>query len=411
MEVESLGAAKGSTQALPVERRKHIRSIKDLAIHGAAPAFHEPLHVGRPNVGDRARFDALLDGAFERAWLTNNGPLVQQLEHKIASYLKVRHCLAINNGTVAIEIAAKALELEGEVIVPSYTFIATASALQWIGLKPVFADIDPITHNLEPASVRRAITARTSAIVGVHLWGRGAPHDQLQGIADKYGLKLMYDAAHAFGCSMGGEMIGKFGACEVLSFHATKFFNTFEGGAIVTNDDALAQRIALMRNFGFAGFDNVVSAGANGKMNEACAAMGLVNLEHLDSVVAANRGNHQAYEEMLGGIEGLKVLSFDAAERNNYQYVVVEIGPEFPVSRDRLLDALRAENILARKYFWPGCHRMAQYANVSTYAGLVLPSTELVASRVIVLPTGPKMIEDDIALICRVFQVLRETDS
>ncbi len=237
------------------------------------------MHVGKPNVGDRTRLDALLNGVFERAWLTNNGPLVQQLEKKIASYLGVRHCLAVCNGTVGIEIAAKALKLEGEVIVPSYTFIATVSALQWLGLKPVFADIDPETHNLDPASVRGAITPRTSAIVGVHLWGRAAPHDQLHSIADEHGLKLIYDAAHAFGCSMGRKMIGNFGACEVLSFHATKFFNTLEGGAIVTNDDALAQQIMLMRNFGFAGFDNVVSAGTNGKMNEVCAAMGLVNFE------------------------------------------------------------------------------------------------------------------------------------
>ena len=177
----------------------------------------------------------------------------------------------------------------------------------------MFADIDPATHNFDPAAVRRMITPRTTGIIGLHLWGRGAPVDELQAIADEHDLKLMFDAAHAFGCSYKGKMIGNFGACEVLSFHATKFFNTFEGGAVVTNDDELAETMRLMRNFGFAGLDNVIHPGINGKMIEVAAAMGLVNLDAIDEVIAVNRRNHQAYREALFDLPGINLLTFDEA--------------------------------------------------------------------------------------------------
>ena len=254
---------------------KPINSKADLAINGARPATSDPLHVGRPNIGDRVDFLHRLEGILDRQWLTNNGPLVQELEARIAAHLGVRHCIAMCNGTIALEIAIRALGLTGEVIVPSWTFIATAHALHWQEITPVFADIDPTTHNLDPAAVRRMITPRTSGIIGVHLWGRPAPIRELQAIADERGLKLLFDAAHAFGCSYEGQMIGRFGTCEVLSFHATKCFNCFEGGAIVTNDDALMEKVRLMRNFGFAGYDNVIHPGTNGKLTEVCAAMGL----------------------------------------------------------------------------------------------------------------------------------------
>lgn len=370
---------------------KQIRRPQDLAINGATPAFEQPLHVGRPNIGSREAFLKYAGDIFDRRWLSNNGPLVQEFERCVAEYHGVKHCVSMCNGTVALEIAIRALGMEREVIVPSYTFVATAHALSWQGITPVFADIDPATHNLDPAAVRRMITPRTSGIVGVHLWGRAAPVEELQQIADEHGLKLMFDAAHAFGCSHGGRMIGNFGACEVLSFHATKFFNTFEGGAVVTNDDELAEKMRLMRNFGFIGFDNVIHMGTNGKMIEVAAAMGLVNLEAIDSVIAANRRNHQAYREALSGIPGISLLTFDDAERNNYQYVVMEVGQDCPVSRDRIIEALHAENILARKYFWPGCHNMKPYHEIYPHAGLLLPNTQRVADRVIVLPTGTTM--------------------
>lgn len=370
--------------------------------------FPETIHVGRPNIGDREAFLKRVGEMFDRRWLSNNGPLAQEFEQRVAAYLGVRHCVAMCNGTIALEIAIRALGLEGEVIVPSYTFIATAHALHWQGITPVFADIDPDTHNLDPEAVRRMITPRTTGIIGVHLWGRGAPVEALQAIADEHGLQLMFDAAHAFGCSHGGRMIGGFGRAEVLSFHATKFFNTFEGGAIVTNDDELAETMRLMRNFGFAGFDNVIHPGTNGKMIEVCAAMGLVNLDYIETVIEANRRNWMAYRNALAGIPGLRLMPYDEAARNNFQYVILEVDPGCRATRDELVDELHRHNVLARKYFWPGCHRMKPYRDLQPHAGLMLPSTEAVAARVIVMPTGTTLSEQQIRAIASIIRSMLE---
>lgn len=385
---------------------KTIRTAVDLAINGAEPAFAEPLHVGRPNIGDREALLRYTADIYDRRWLTNNGPLVQELEARIAQRLGVRHCVAMCNGTIALEIAIRALGLEGEVIVPSYTFIATAHALHWQAITPVFADIDPATHNLDPDAVRRMITPRTSGIIGVHLWGRPAPVEALQAIADEHGLQLMFDAAHAFDCSYAGLKIGGFGRCEVLSFHATKVFNTFEGGAVVTDDDVLAEAMRLMRNFGFSGYDNVIHPGTNGKMTEINAAMGLVNLDALPFFVDTNRRNHAAYEASLAGIDGVRLLQYEPTNDPNYQYVVVEVDSSFGASRDDVVAALQAENILARKYFWPGCHRMQPYRDLYPHSGLLLTNTEFVAARVVVLPSGSSLPGGAIETIATVFETL-----
>lgn len=385
---------------------KRIATRADLAINGAPPAFAEPLHVGRPNLGDR---DALLRYTaeiYDRRWLTNNGPLVQELEARIAQRLGVRHCVAMCNGTIALEIAIRALGLQGEVIVPSYTFVATAHALHWQAITPVFADIDPATHNLDPDAVRRMITPRTSGIIGVHLWGRPAPVAELQAVADEHGLQLMFDTAHGFDCRLGARKLGGFGRCEVLSFHATKVFNTFEGGAVTTDDDTLAETMRLMRNFGFIGYDNVIHPGTNGKMPEINAAMGLVNLDALPRFVAANRANHEAYAAAFAKIDGVRLLRYDDTQDPNYQYVVIEVDPAFPASRDRIVAVLQAENILARKYFWPGCHRMQPYRDLYPHAGLLLPNTDAVAARVIVLPNGETLDDRHVALIASVVRAL-----
>lgn len=360
-------------------------------------------HVGRPNMGPRAELDALIDGIYERRWVTNDGPLVQELESKLAERLGVAHCVAMCNGTVALEIAIRAVGLTGEVIVPSFTFVATAHALGWQGITPVFADIDPSTHNLSTNSVRSAISPRTTGIIGVHLWGRPAPVDELQHIADSHGLALLFDAAHAFDCTSKGRLIGRFGRAEVFSFHGTKFFNTFEGGAIATDDDELAGTARLMRNFGFSGYDNVIHPGTNGKMSEVCAAMGLVNLRHLNEVVRENRRAHGTYTRLLTGVPGISVLQPDDAEQHNHQYVVLEVDPDH-ASRDALLAHLHRHEVLARRYFWPGVHRMEPYASREPQAGDRLPATERVAERVLVLPTGPTMSDDDIAHVVAVIK-------
>lgn len=389
---------------------KTFNSVNDLAINQAPPAFSEPLHVGRPNIGDREKFMERLDGIFDRRWFSNYGPMVQQFEEALAKHLGVKNCIAMCNGTIALEIAIRALGLTGEVIVPSYTFVATAHALQWQEITPVFADIDPGTHSLDPEAVRRMITPRTSGIIGVHLWGRPCDIQGLQAVADEHGLQLMFDASHAFSCSHGGSMIGNFGRCEVFSFHATKFFNTFEGGAIATNDDDFAKQVRLMKNFGFAGYDNVIYPGTNGKMTEICAAMGLTGLDSLDEFMAVNRRNYLSYKEGISAIPGLSLLSYDENERCNYQYIVMEVGDEFPLSRDQIVKVLHAENILARKYFWPGCHNMQPYRDYYPHAGLMLPHTEKVANRVIVLPTGTAMELEHIQIILNILHLLSQTD-
>lgn len=366
------------------------------------PAFDQPLHVGRPNVGNRAQFMELAGQIFDRGWLTNDGPLVQEFEQRIADYLGVKHCVAMCNGTIALEIAIRAVGMTGEVIVPSYTFVATAHALHWQGITPVFADIDAKTHTLDPAAVRRMITPRTTGIIGVHLWGRPAPIRDLLEIADEHGLHLLFDAAHAFGCSYEGQLIGRFGRAEVLSFHATKFFNSFEGGAVVTDDDDLAAAMRLMRNFGFSGYDTVIHPGTNGKMIEICAAMGLVNLDSIAENMEQNKKKHQAYTSALADVRGISVLQFDGV--HNFQYVVMVVEPDCSATRDQITDALHAQNVLARRYFWPGCHRMQPYRDLYPHAGLMLPQTEDVAARVVVLPTGAATSVADVETVAGIIR-------
>jgi dTDP-4-amino-4,6-dideoxygalactose transaminase len=379
--------------------------IEDLAVFGGPPAFAEKLHVGRPNIGDRARLRERIESVFDSRWLTNDGPLVQELERRIAALLGVRHCVATANGTVAIEIAARALRLAGEVIVPSFTFIATAHALQWLGITPVFCDVDPRTHNLDPRGVEKAITSRTTAILGVHVWGRPCEPDVLAEIANRHRLRLIFDAAHAFSCSYQDRMIGNFGDAEIFSFHATKFFNTLEGGAITTNNDDLAARLRLMRNFGFASFDNVTSLGTNGKMSEICAAMGLTGLESLEDFVEINRRNFHEYGRGLAGIKGIDLIAYDESNRNNFQYVVLEVSSSTALGRDDLHRTLQAENVLARRYFYPGCHQMEPYRSAHGADSLRLPETEALSRRVLSLPTGTAVDAEHVAGICSLIRL------
>src|SRR5579864_7053352 len=330
-------------------------NLPDLAIFGKPPAFANKIHVGRPNIGSRDHLLARINDMLDRVWLTNNGPYVQEFETKIAAFVGVRHCVAMCNATIALEIAIRALGLTGEVIVPAFTFIATAHALQWQEVTPVFSDIDPTTHTIDPAHVEKMITPRTTGIIGVHTWGHPCDIEALESIARRRNLQLLFDAAHAFACSYKGKPIGGFGRCEIFSFHATKFFNTFEGGAVLTNDDALAEKIRLMRNFGFSGYDNVIYIGTNGKMTEVCAAMGLTSLESVEDFIDTNSRNHGAYCRGLDGIPGVRVMAYDRRERANYQYIVLEVDQRTAgLTRDELVEVLFAENVLARRYFFPG---------------------------------------------------------
>jgi dTDP-4-amino-4,6-dideoxygalactose transaminase len=254
--------------------------------------------------------------------------------------------------------------------------------------------------------VEELITPRTSGIIGVHVWGNPCEVNGLGEIAARRNLKLMFDAAHAFGCSHNGQMIGNFGEAEVFSFHATKFFNTFEGGAVVTNDDQLAAKIRLMSNFGFSGYDNVIYIGTNGKMSEVSAAMGLAGLDSLDEFIATNKRNYDIYRRELDAVPGVTLMAYDSTEKSNYQYVVVEVDEaEAGISRDAIMETLWAENVLARRYFYPGCHRMEPYRSYFPHAGLLLPETEELVKRVLILPTGTAAESDAIFTICEVMKV------
>jgi len=385
---------------------KELKTVDDLAISGALPMFAEPLFVGRPNVGSRQALLQRIGEVLDRRWFTNNGPLVQEFEEKLKEFLGVRNCVPICNGTVALEIAIRALELKEEIILPSFTFVATAHALQWLGITPVFCDIDPHTHNLDPDRLEELITPRTTGIIGVHVWGRPCDVERLQAIADRHGLVLMFDAAHAFACSCQGRMIGNFGRCEIFSFHTTKFFNSFEGGAIATNDDKLAARIRLMKTFGFSGYDNVICLGTNGKMTEVCAAMGLTGLECLGGNIDVNRRNYRYYCEKFRNIPGIRMVQYNEKEQCNFQYIVLEIGDEFGVSRDDLVRILHAENVIARRYFFPGCHRMEPYLTLSPMVGQRLPVTNVVCEQVLVLPTGAAVTEDDVEGVVAIIKMV-----
>ena len=380
-------------------------TLTDLAIFGGTPAFSHTLHVGRPNIGDRQQLLERINDMLDRRWLTNHGPYVQEFESQLAARLGVKHCIAMCNGTVALEITIRALGLRGEVIVPAFTFIATAHALQWQEITPVFCDVDPVTHNLSPRQAERMITPRTTGIVGVHVWGQPCEVEALGELARRHGLRLLFDAAHAFGCSHQGQMVGRFGDAEVFSFHATKFFNTFEGGAVATDNDELAKKIRLMHNFGFAGLDNVIYIGTNGKMNEASAIMGLSGLESLDEFVAINHRNYGHYRRQLAGVPGLQMLAYDESEQGNYQYIVLEIDAETAaIHRDQLVEILHAEGIRARRYFYPGCHQMEPYRTCFPDAGRYLPETTRLVERVMTLPTGTSIGIGDIARICQIIR-------
>ena len=381
-------------------------SIDQLALFGGPPSFTQTLYVGRPNIGNPDRLLARIKDILDCRWLTNNGPLVQEFEAKIAAVAGVKHCIAMCNATVALEIAIRAVGMTGEVIVPSFTFIATAHSLQWQEITPVFCDIDPSTHTIDPGRIEALITPRTSGIIGVHLWGRGCDTVALSAIARRHHLKLLFDAAHAFGCSHNNRMIGSFGDAEVFSFHATKFLNTFEGGAVVTNNDELAAKIRLMTNFGFAGYDNVIYIGTNGKMGEMSAAMGLTSLESMEEFITVNRRNYDAYRKGLEDIPGVSLIDYDSTEKLNYQYIILEIDASVAgIHRDRILDILHAENVLARRYFFPGCHRMEPYRSYFPHAGLLLPNTDRLSSRILVLPTGTAVSADEILRLCNLIRL------
>lgn len=366
-------------------------SVDRLVRDGGTPEFARPLHVGSPNLPDRATLFRLVEGILDRGRLTNFGPLVTAFEERVADVCGFRHAVATCNATIGLEIATRALGFRDEAVVPAWTFVATAHALRWQEIRPTFADVVAETHHLDARSVEQVLTPRTSGIVAVHLWGSRVDLRELRALADRHGLPIVVDAAHAFatrGTTPGTRMRGD---AEVLSFHATKFLGAAEGGAVLTDDPDLAHRVRRMTNFGFSGRDQTDALGINGKLSELHAAMGLAGLEQLPRVLSANAANLDAYRQGLDQLPGLRLLEPNSTSHNN-QYVVVEVDEaETGASRDALVRALQDEHVDARRYFTPGVHRLAPYAQEQPCAGLVLPVTERLARTTMVLPTGTSL--------------------
>ncbi|MDT0268063.1 DegT/DnrJ/EryC1/StrS family aminotransferase [Streptomyces sp. DSM 44915] len=373
------------------------------------PFFDALLHVGRPNLGDHDLFIKKIEGVLENRWLTA-GPLGAEFEQRIAEVAGTRFAVATCNATVGLQIAARACGLRpgDEIIVPAFTWVATAHAVDWIGLVPVFCDIDEETGNLDPAQVARLIGPRTKGILGVHVFGVPCDIEGLTRIADEHGIPLIFDAAHGIGSSYRGKPIGGFGSAEVFSFHATKFLNSFEGGAIVTDDEEVAERARAMRNFGIGPDREVGSGGTNGKLTEAAAAMGLVSLASVDHFLAVNQANFDAYVEGLADVPGIRVrpLPLHPEDRCNLQYVVIDIDGEVAgIDRETLAATLLAENVSSRPYFSPGCHQLTPYRErPEVHAPHPLPRAEALAQRVLALPTGTAVTPSDVASICTIIR-------
>ena len=380
------------------------RDITDLALFGGRAEFSHPLHTNRPGGFDRTRLFDRLTWALDNQWLSNGGPLVLEFEARVAELAGVRNCVATCNATTALQLLVRAADLTGEVIVPSLTFAATAHAVRWLGLEPVFCDIDPATGVMDPDLVAAAIGPRTSAIIGVHLWGRPAAVNRLEKIAADHGIPLFFDAAHAIGCTTEGRPVGGFGAAEVFSFHATKVVSAFEGGAIVTDDDEFAHRVRALHNFG-KGLNGISEAGGtNGKMNEASAAMGLTSLDAFGDTIRHNEANYHAYRAALAGLDGVTFFEYDTAEAHNFHYLIVEVDEEITgLNRDLLLDVLHAENVMAlRPIGSPACHQLEPYRSGRPRS---LPHTERLVARVLSLPTGTSVDPGQIRRICSIIRV------
>jgi len=383
------------------------RSAGDLAILGGSAAFREPLHVNRPNLGDLGRFYADLESVFARRIFTNGGPLVRDLEQGLCNHLQVSNCVLTSSGTAALALLVRALDLGGEVIMPSFTFVSTAHTLLWSGVKPVFCDIDPHTWTLDVDASADLITDRTSAIIGTHIWGTACDVARLERLCADHGIHLLFDAAHAFGATCRGTPIGRFGTAEVFSFHATKVFHTFEGGAITTADDALAHRLRRMRNFGFTDYDRVEMLGTNAKMSEVHAAMGLANLACFDATIERGGVVRDLYRRCLEDVPGISMYPHPGAERSNHHYVVAEISEaEFGLARDALVTALHHENVFVRRYFHPGCHQAEPYRSLYPDAAAGLAHTRAIAERVVLFPGGAEIGGDDVEEICALVRFL-----
>jgi len=354
---------------------------------------NDPIYVTRPFLPPLEELLPYLEQIWANRQLTNGGPFHQQLEQALCEYLGVEHISLFANGTLALVTALQAMRITGEVITTPYSFVATAHSLLWNGIRPVFVDIDPETLNLDPTKIEAAITPQTTAILPVHVYGRPCDTKKIQAIADTYGLKVIYDAAHAFAVEDEGGSIMRHGDLSILSFHATKVFTTFEGGAIVSPDEKTKKRIDYLKNFGFADEVTVVAPGINGKMNEFQAAVGLAQLKHIDNALAEREAIDSRYRELLSNIQGIRCLPSPPSKRHNYSYFPILVGPDYPLSRDELFARFREHGIYTRRYFYPLISEFPMYRAIPSSTPAMLQVAAMVANRVICVPIFPGLDE------------------
>lgn len=363
------------------------------------------IYVTQPLLPPLDEFLPYLEQIWESKWLTNGGPFHQELENKLADYLGVEHLALFANGTLALVTALQALRITGEVITTPFSFVATSHSLLWNGIKPVFVDIHPETFNLDPAKIETAITPHTTAIMPVHVYGKPCDVEKIQSIADTYGLKVIYDAAHAFGVNYKGESLLKHGDLSTMSFHATKVFNTFEGGAIVCPDAKMKRRIDDLKNFGYNGEVTVVAPGINAKMNELQAAFGLLQLKHVDKAINRRREIDALYRHELSSVKRISCPALPVDTIYNYAYFPILVEKAYSLLRDELNDKLRQNGIFPRRYFYPLISDFPTYRGLSSASKSNLPIARNVADQVLCLPIYPDL---DNKTIERIVSIIRE---
>lgn len=363
------------------------------------PGQEGKIYVTQPYLPPLDDLLPYLQTIWDRKVLTNNGPFHKELESELAEFLGVPSLALFTSGTIALVAALQALRITGEVITTPYSFIATAHSLLWNGIKPVFVDIDPVTLNMDPSKIEAAITPQTTAILPVHCYGNPCDVAAIQQIADNYNLRVVYDAAHAFGVESSSGSILQHGDLSVISFHATKVFNTFEGGAIVCPDEKTKVHIDHLKNFGFVNETTVVACGINGKMNEFSAALGLLQLQHFNAAMEKRKHIDTLYREQLEDVPGIHCVPRTEQVVDNYAYFPILVEDEYPMSRDDLFDKLDAEGIVARRYFYPLISSFPMYRGLPSAVAENLPVAHRTAERVICLPIYPDLNDQDVLRI------------
>ena len=371
--------------------------------------FKERIYVTRPVFPTIEEVTEKLRDIWAAKWLTNNGPQHSMLERELTEFLKVPYLSLFNNGTIALMVACQSLRLSGEVITTPFTFAATPHVLSWNNITPIFCDIDTETMNIDAAQIESMITPHTTAILAVHVFGTPCDVATIQEVADRYGLRVVYDAAHAFGVEIGGRGIGTFGDISMFSFHATKLYHTVEGGALVHNNEHLKQRIDLLKNFGIKNEEEVVMPGINGKMNEISAAIGRIMLGYVEEERQKRIRLHKVYNEELADVDGIKIMPTCADDvKLNYQYYVIRIDEKiFGRSRDYVYEEFKRFNVYARKYFHPLCSEFTCYRQLSSSSPANLPVANVIGQQVLSLPMYGGLTEDDVRKICAILKSFR----